>query len=310
MTPTRSTRQRHQEQRVLFLLLLVAVAVAIVAARTPRQGNHRPAPPQPPRTSPARPHQVAAPGEQRGELPSAREGTAGTETTRSQGPVAAIVIDDVGNNEADLQPFLALDYPLAFAVLPALPLSRSLAEQCRAQGREVLLHLPLQPQGSQAMGPGAIAVDMEPAAIRRAVRDDLASVPGATGVSNHMGSLATADRQVMGAVMQVVAERGLYFVDSLTTSRSQASTLAAEHGVGCLRRDLFLDPGRPGPDQVAQQVLALGELAKRRGYALGIGHVHPDTAQGLAAGLPRLEAMGVRLVSAGELAADRGGPGE
>jgi polysaccharide deacetylase 2 family uncharacterized protein YibQ len=52
---------------------------------------------------------------------------------------------------------------------------------------------------------------------------------------------------------------------------------------------------------ISRQFDRLLSLAKREGYAIGIGHPYPETLRLLQARLPELEAMGVELVSASAL---------
>jgi uncharacterized protein len=130
-------------------------------------------------------------------------------------------------------------------------------------------------------------------------------VPGATGVSGHRGSRATADSTLMDALMWALAARRLPFLDSLTTARSVAASAAARHGVPCLANQLFIDEGEPEPDRIRQRLAQLERAARRDGAAIGIGHPRPATAAVLAAELPRLRAAGVRLVTLSELRALR-----
>ena len=66
-------------------------------------------------------------------------------------------------------------------------------------------------------------------------------MPGAVGVNNHMGSAATADPRVMRAVARVLARRGLFFVDSRTTTATVAERVVREEGVLSVSRRVFLD---------------------------------------------------------------------
>ncbi|MDD3926513.1 MAG: divergent polysaccharide deacetylase family protein, partial [bacterium] len=154
--------------------------------------------------------------------------------------IAAIVIDDFGYSDG--RPFLEMDAPLTFAVLPGLPHSRSVSRQAARQGRDVLLHLPMEPKnGSLGFEKNTIKTAMTNREVEKRVEEALESVPEAIGVNNHMGSKATADPGTMTAVMRILADRGLFFLDSLTASDSVASSAAAGAGVVCLERDIFLD---------------------------------------------------------------------
>jgi hypothetical protein len=222
----------------------------------------------------------------------------------------AIIVDDVGYDPRTLADFEALGYPLTFSVLPQLDDSPRLARACAAAGFEVMLHLPMEPTRSELNpGPGCVMVDMTDSEVSALVAADLATVPGAVGVNNHMGSRATADRRVMRAVLSTLRRQGLFFVDSLTTRASVAEEAAAEVGVPYGRRSVFLDTSFARDTGSAEQffeaaqerVQQLGAIAQRRGAAIGICHYHPRTAEMLRRLLPALQESGVKVVTISDL---------
>ena len=216
-------------------------------------------------------------------------------------PRIAIIIDDVGDREADGARAVALAGPVALAFLPHAPYARSLAERAHDGGKEVLLHLPLEATSGKDPGPGAIVLDTGEAAFRRIFASDLASVPHAVGVNNHMGSLLTRHPGHMGWLMDEIRARPpLFFVDSYTAVESVALSAANEHGIAAARRDVFLDTD-PSAEAVAFQFERLLELARTQGTALGIGHPYPATLELLERELPRLAEHGVELVGVAAL---------
>jgi hypothetical protein len=136
------------------------------------------------------------------------------------------VIDDAGYSMKQLEEFLRLPFPLTISVLPGLPNSVKAAAAVRAAGKELILHQPMQALGGQDPGPGAILLGMGRDEIERIVDDNLKTVPGAVGMNNHMGSAATADLGIMEAVAAVAKRRGIYYVDSLTTSGTAVAEAA------------------------------------------------------------------------------------
>ncbi len=210
------------------------------------------------------------------------------------GAIAAIVIDDFGYSDG--RPFLEMDAPLTFAVLPGLPHSRSIALQAARQGREVLLHLPMEPEnGSLAFEENTIKTSMTGREIEARIKEALVDVPGAIGVNNHMGSKATADADTMAAVMRALSKRDFFFLDSLTTSNSTAASAAAGAGVAYLQRDIFLD-GSNDSGYITGQLRKVIDLARDKGKAIAIGHDRPNTASALESALSDFAAAGVRIV--------------
>jgi hypothetical protein len=212
-------------------------------------------------------------------------------------PRIALIIDDLGYHLAAGRRAINLPGPVACAVLPESPRAALLAEAAFARGKDVLLHLPLQPMGqADTTEPGAIGLDMTRGEFAHSFARSIASVPHAVGVSNHQGSLLTQHPGHMGWLMQEMNAQGnLFFVDSYTTHRSIALNLARESGIPAVRRDVFLDPDR-SPRTLAREFERLKKLSRVRGMAVGIGHPYPATLEFLETELPKLAEEGFELV--------------
>jgi len=207
----------------------------------------------------------------------------------------AVVIDDLGRSLAELDRLRALGVPITYAVLPFESRTAQVVARLRAEGAEILCHLPLEGRGRANPGPGAIREEFSRRRMARLARRAIDAVAGAAGVNNHMGSVVTSDPQAMRAILDVVGERGLFFLDSRTTADSVAYELAREAGIPTARREVFLDVERE-PAAVRRQFAALLEAAAARGAAIGIGHPHRVTLDALAEEVPRALAAGYEFV--------------
>lgn len=221
-------------------------------------------------------------------------------------PKISIIIDDLGYQLAAGRRAIELPGPLAYAVLPATPRGRVLAEAAHDRGKEVLLHLPLQAVDHEGPDePGGITLDMSRGVFAAQFSAALDSVPFAIGVSSHRGSLLTRHPGHMAWLMQEIRQRdGLFFIDSFTTHHSVALRIAQETGVAAAKRDVFLDNERSAA-ALEKSFARLKQLAARRGVAVGIGHPYPETIAFLEVALPGLEAEGFRLVPISEVPALR-----
>ncbi|MBU4177221.1 MAG: divergent polysaccharide deacetylase family protein [Proteobacteria bacterium] len=196
-------------------------------------------------------------------------------------PLVAIVIDDMGDRQNTGRTLIALDLPLSFAFLPFTPFSEELQKEARAKGRDILLHLPLEPVDSKANpGRGALTTAMDPETMQSRFREALQTVPTAVGISNHMGSRFTADPKAMRTLLPLVRARDLFFLDSVTGANSVAYDLAREMGIQAERRTVFLDNDQ-NPDKIQAQLELLLRLAGEHGQAVGIGHPYPATLEAL-----------------------------
>jgi len=215
---------------------------------------------------------------------------------------AAIIIDDLGGNLEAARKLLALPYCLTFSVLPHLRASAETAREAQTAGREVMLHLPMEPEApSQASpGKGEIRVGMTSSEVEHILQSDLASVPQAVGVNNHMGSRATADPRLMAAVMRSLAGHHLFFVDSRTSAASTAFETARRQGLPAFYRSVFLDDTR-SVSYTLGQLRQFRHVLEDQGAALAIGHPYPTTIAALAKFLPELERDDVQLAPASQL---------
>ncbi|HJW43994.1 MAG TPA: divergent polysaccharide deacetylase family protein [Geothrix sp.] len=227
-----------------------------------------------------------------------------------QGPAAslprmALVIDDLGYMQPELVTRLC-SLPVAFsvAVLPYQEFTRESAEIAHRLGKEVMLHLPMEPIGypgpGRDPGPNAILYNLTESEIRHRVKLALDGIPHRAGVNNHMGSRITPDRTRMGWVLQEIKARKLFFVDSRTEKDSVAFDVAEQLGIPAVQRRVFLDDDKSFPEMEKQWDRAL-KLAEKDGSVLIIGHIYPETVEALEKLVPRAKGQ-VRFVTAGQLA--------
>lgn len=315
MTARRRPARRRRHPSAGRWLALVLVGAALFAAglylgrsgggTDPEAGGEAPS-----RPAPSVPEPGSAPGRAGAEpapppVPTEPEYPApadGTEPPPVEGPpppgegaAVALVIDDLGRSVADLDRLEALGVPVTYAVLPFESHTAEVAAALGSRQAEVILHLPMEPANGADPGPGALTRTMGRAELARATREALGAVPGAVGVNNHMGSSLSAHRPSMEAILRVVGERGLYFLDSRTSAESVAFTAARELDVAAAERHVFLDPD-PRPEAVRYQFRRLLDAARERGAAIAIGHPHPHTLAVLEEEVPLAVERGYRFV--------------
>src|SRR5208283_287572 len=213
----------------IVLILLVAGIVAFLAACPPDSGRG---------ASPAATHRPSLPASPTPE--AARTSLPVHPHPEKQG-MLAVIIDDAGYNLGELQAFLDLPGPLTIAVLPNLPHSGESARRVIAAGKDLILHCPMEATGDEDPGPGALRTDQSPAEVESRLAAAFASVPGALGMNNHMGSRATADEALMRTVLGFLKRDGKFFLDSRTTADTVGPRVAGELGVPFLQRDIFVD---------------------------------------------------------------------
>lgn len=230
------------------------------------------------------------------------DGRRGTTAATDGVPRVAIVIDDLGDSLATGREILALEPPVTVAVIPFRPASAAIAAAAVEAGREVILHLPLEPEDGTAMtdAKGFLRTAMTGATLERQLDADLEVVPYIVGVNGHMGSRFTRDPAAMEVLLTALRARGLFFLDSRTSPGSVAAETAARLGVRFAERSVFLDHD-PALAAVERQLDELALVARRNGAAIAIGHPHRSTVQALAAWLPAARQRGIHIVPASAL---------
>lgn len=205
-----------------------------------------------------------------------------------------IIIDDLGNHLARGREALALPGALTYAVIPFTRHGEALARTAGQQGREVMVHAPMSNLEGTPLGRGGLTAELTREEFRTRLRAALQSLPMARGLNNHMGSELTQLRPQMAWLMQELRWRDMYFVDSRTSDRTVAATVAQEFRVPHLSRQVFLDNERD-PKKIAARFEEALARARDEGVAVAIGHPYPETIAFLREALPAMAEEGVRL---------------
>lgn len=194
----------------------------------------------------------------------------------------AIVIDDMGEDVGLARELAKLGVPVAFSIWPDSGNREDVLKIAKAAGREILIHLPMQPKGypQVAPGPHALLTTMTAEQIQDAVHRSTKRVHGAIGLNNHMGSEFTESNLGMRAALSAMRDEGLFFLDSRTTAASVGVVEAKKLGIRAHQRDVFLD-NELVVSAILKQLRKAEALARERGHAIAIGHPHKETVAAL-----------------------------
>lgn len=202
-------------------------------------------------------------------------------------PQAALilVIDDLGQSLEPAEDLAALPFPVALAVWPHAPRAGATADLAGQMGLDCLVHLPLEPlprsDGFRPRpGPGALFADMSPHALASVLEPDLAALPTALGLNNHMGSRFTGSAAACRLLCAQLAGRGFFVLDSLTQPHSRLAEEARAAGLVSAARAVFLDTRRD-VSAVLAALDAAAARARSAGFAVAIGHPYAETLSAL-----------------------------
>jgi polysaccharide deacetylase 2 family uncharacterized protein YibQ len=135
----------------------------------------------------------------------------------------------------------------------------------------------------------------------------LTSIPGIAGVNNHQGSKATKDARLMRLILSEIEKKGLFFLDSRTTSKSVCPKVATGLGVRFAQSDGFIDippfkyNEKEYQEYVRKNLKRLSAIAAKKGSAIMIGHDLKATMDVLSTEIPKLEREGFKFVFLSEL---------
>lgn len=295
--PKRRTRKKRYDRFVVIGIIVALIIIAVVLWGPLRTDDKTAGRKQGPKVSaPAR-------ADKKDGRPAPSRLAPGEPGQAARSVSIAILIDDLGRDMGQAKTILALPAPVALAVLPRLPHSGAIARKAKQAGREVLLHLPMEAQnsGKKRQAAGILRSDMTPMEFMATISDDIESVPGAIGVNNHEGSALTENREAMNFLMSSLRDRGLFFIDSLTSPQSVGIASAREFGVKTAKRDVFIDAEAGSSSSVRSQLEELVRLARKNGSAIGIGHPHPETLRELKQWLANREHGDIKIVPVSQL---------
>tara|TARA_B100000513_G_scaffold189828_1_gene113830 strand:+ start:323 stop:1516 length:1194 start_codon:yes stop_codon:yes gene_type:complete len=251
----------------------------------------------PTETPPSAPVEATAPVEQAAVTPAPEM----VPPVASSRPLIAVVIDDMGVDQRRSARAIKL---AAKVTLSFLPYSRDLkrqAAEAAAAGHEVMLHVAMEPESSEVdPGPNVLLTGVPAPELLTSLRWNLDQMGGYAGINNHMGSRFTRDLPGMRVVMTELKQRGLFFLDSVTSHDTVGARAAREAGVPYATRDVFIDH-KDEEAYVHKQLDKVAAKARKHGSAIAIGHPRDITLRALKEWLPKVQAEGFELVGVSRL---------
>ena len=192
-------------------------------------------------------------------------------------PRLVIIIDDVAyKHQADAIKSVNLKLtPSFFPATSAHPETPVLARRFGFY----MIHLPMQALGGfKGAEIGTLTVNDDYEKIAKKLQSIKRDFPDLKYINNHTGSRFTSDSTAMDRLMRAMRDENLIFVDSKTTSPTKVYGAAKKYSMPYIARDVFLDHDG-SKAAVRKQLKYAVELAKKRSYAIAIGHPHKNTIE-------------------------------
>ena len=192
-------------------------------------------------------------------------------------PRLVIIIDDVAyKHQTDAIKSVNLKLtPSFFPATSAHPETPVLARRFSFY----MIHLPMQALGGfNGAEIGTLTVNDDYEKIAKKLQSIKRDFPDLKYINNHTGSRFTSDAAAMDRLMRAMRDENLIFVDSKTTSPTKVYGAAKKYSMPYIARDVFLDHDG-SKAAVRKQLKYAVELAKKRSYAIAIGHPHKNTIE-------------------------------
>ncbi len=200
-------------------------------------------------------------------------------TIRGKRPRLVIIIDDVATPR-QLKKIQSVPLKLTPSIFPPSKRLRSTVKMTKKL-KHYVVHIPMEagnhPRGSML---NTITVKDSKEQMRARVKQLRKWFPSAIYINNHTGSIFTSDYRALHTMYGLLKKEGFVFVDSRTSHKSKGKRVAKEYGDFYLRRDVFIDNVQKFATIRKQLKLAV-KIAKKRGYAIAIGHPHKMTIKSL-----------------------------
>jgi len=200
--------------------------------------------------------------------------------TQGRKPSLVIIIDDV-HTRAQINAIKALHMKVTPSIFPPYKLSPD--SHLLAQGLEhYMIHLPMESGNKQFNRQyKTLKVSFSNKKIENRVKELRLLFPKARYINNHTGSVFTSDYSSMHLLYKIMKENGFTFVDSRTVNDTKVREIAYSYGDVYVARDIFID-NEHSVAYIHKQLQKAVKIAKRKGYAIVIGHPHASTMKALA----------------------------
>ena len=208
-----------------------------------------------------------------------------------------LVIDDFGfSQKKDVQDFFQINENITMAIIPGTPYAKSIGKYADSIGVETIIHMPMESHKEDNIK-YAVSINekLNAKLVEEIIRVAFNEVPTAIGISNHQGSKATENLQLMKDIARTLKNMDKFFLDSFTNPESRGFITMRRYGVPTQLRQVFLDHIEDSAT-IKFNLDSLAILSHHMDIAVGIGHVKPIALEVLKKKIPRLESEGYRFI--------------
>ena len=211
-------------------------------------------------------------------------------------PKIGLVIGGLGlNAKTTRQAIEQLPADVTLSFVPYAEGLQGWIDLARANGHEVLLEAPMEPNDypDNDPGPYTLLTKSPPRETVQRLEWLLSRAVGYFGVTNYLGSKFVSSDQAMTTFSGALRQRGLAFIDD-------GSAVRRGGGLPRASADQVIDDQLAG-DAIDKQLLMLEAAALQNGQSLGSGFSYPVTLEAVARWTAALPTRGYQLAPASAL---------
>lgn len=223
------------------------------------------------------------------------------ETVSQTSFYVSIIFEDAGMDLEEVQELLNINAQFDVAVIPFLPFSNKISLMCREKGKEVMLHLSMEPEKESTVWlcPRSIMNSTPDDEIEKIFKDALVNVPNSKGLSIHLGTLVCKNERIVKKVLSLSKENNLFVVDSTFSSESLFGKTGKQMGLEVILPDIVVD-SRNELKPIQDKFNLLFNIAKKKGFAVAIAHLGAHggitTIEGFKEAIKKAEKENIKFV--------------
>ena len=201
------------------------------------------------------------------------------EKVSSLKPKLAIIIDDV-HSQKQIEAIKSLGMKLTPSIFPPYTLAKK-SHHLAKMVKHYMIHLPMESKSKQLnKQTKTLLTSFSDEDIVDRVMEIRKLFPDGKYINNHTGSVFTSNYKAMKKLYIALRIEGFIFVDSFTIASSKVKKIAGEFAHTYLKRDIFID-NEHEVSYIHKQLREAVKVAKKKGYAIAIGHPHKVTMEAL-----------------------------
>ncbi len=196
------------------------------------------------------------------------------EKFRDKIPKLVIIIDDVASY-SHINEIKKINLKLTPSLMPAssdFPNTPKIAKNLEFY----MIHLPLEALNYNSNSIKTLKANDSFEEISKEIYKIRKDFPNAKFINNHTGSKFTSNKKAVIKLLNALDKYGFIFVDSKTISNSKVEEVLKSKNQKYIFRDVFLDNTQNLKD-IENELKKAVQIAKKRGFAIAIGHPKKQT---------------------------------